>query len=94
MGYRGWAKKRDSNEPEIIAGLERMGYLVIPMDKPLDLLCAKRGTWLWVEVKSKPTENLTEDQRRFFASARHMRAPCYRVDTVDDVMLMDAELFK
>lgn len=48
----GFARKRDANEPEIIAALEAAGATVFPLDKPLDLLVGFRGQTFLLEVKN------------------------------------------
>lgn len=48
------AQRRDTNEPEIIARLQEMGYAVIQMDRltGFDLLAIRRGRIRIIEVKN------------------------------------------
>ncbi len=45
--------RRDANEAEIVAALERIGVVVIRLSDPgvPDLLCHRAGRWLPIEVK-------------------------------------------
>lgn len=68
-----WAAKRDSNEPEIVKALECAGWLVMKVsDKGApDLLCAKNGRLVLVEVKGpkgKLTPAQVESHQRLAAS--------------------------
>ena len=49
------AAKRDANEADIVAALERIGCVVRRVNDPglPDLLVARGGTWLPIEVKDK-----------------------------------------
>ena len=67
-----FAARVDSNQPEIIAAWERLGYQVINMAAAghvvpglPDLLVARGGIVALVEVKSKGGE-LTDDQEAFY----------------------------
>lgn len=65
----GYARKRDDNEPEIIAALEEIGCTVFPLDKPLDLLVGRDGETYLLEVKNgaqyKSWQRVTPDQQEF-----------------------------
>lgn len=65
----GYARKRDANEPEIIAALEAIGCTVYALDKPLDLLVGHGGKTYLLEVKdgAKPPswQRVTDDQQKF-----------------------------
>jgi hypothetical protein len=45
------AKRRDANEPAIVAALETIGVRVWRLDRPCDLLTLYRGIWRPLEVK-------------------------------------------
>lgn len=65
-----YARKRDANEPEIIAALETIpGCTVYPLDKPLDLLVGLGGKTFLLEVKNgaqyKSWQRVTDDQAEF-----------------------------
>jgi hypothetical protein len=61
-------KKRDANEPEIVAALRAVGASVTLLDQPCDLLIGYRGANYLFEVKSlseaKTHKRRTEDQRK------------------------------
>jgi len=66
-GYMKRNRKRDANEPGIIAILEYAGASVYPLDKPLDLLVGFRGETFLIEVKNPAGANRIEpDQKLFF----------------------------
>ena len=67
QGYRGRKKKRDANEPEIVAALEAIpGVMVIPLDRPVDLLVGYNGINHLLEVKNPEGKNRLEpDQLEF-----------------------------
>lgn len=52
MSLRRFANKRDASEPEIVSTLELMGFSVVRMDTPVDLLVGFRGRCWLVECKS------------------------------------------
>ena len=58
--------RRDANEPEIVAELERFGYVVERIGNPGDLLVWNHRTrhWVCVEVKI-PGGRLTPKQKTF-----------------------------
>lgn len=71
QGKRGFARKRDANEPEIIEALEAAGASVFVLDKPLDLLVGFRGETFLLEVKNgaqPPSwQRVTDAQREFIS---------------------------
>ena len=93
LGWKG-APKRDRNEPEIRAALERFGYTSWPLsDRDIpDLLCVKRGKIILVEVKFAKAK-LSEGQQRFFYSSQILGFPAYVVRELKDIELMDAAEF-
>ena len=72
-GLRRYANRRDANEAEIVAALEKMGCLVKRMDKPVDLLVQFPGSGRQVicEVKT-PKGKLTEDQQEMLEKGWHV----------------------
>lgn len=42
----------DANQPEIVRRLRAAGVKVCLIGKPLDLLCARGGRWIMLEVKN------------------------------------------
>jgi hypothetical protein len=73
-----YAKRRDPNEPEIVAALRAAGAVVWLLDQPLDLLVShpRAGTVL-IEVKSpegprggksRSGQGLNKNQREFVAT--------------------------
>lgn len=52
MSLRRFANKRDVSEPEIVSTLKQMGFSVVRMDTPVDLLVGYRGRCWLVECKS------------------------------------------
>lgn len=70
MSLARYAKRRDANEKDVVAALERAGALVLHLDVPCDLLVGIRGSWRLVEVKdgSKPkSERLLTGMQALFA---------------------------
>jgi len=78
MGKRGYARKRDENEPGIIAALEAAGATVVSLDKPLDLLVGHDSDTFLLEVKNgnqPPSwQRVTPDQAEFFKKWKGTRA--------------------
>ncbi len=64
----GQARRRDENEPAIVAALQAIGVLVLRLsDASLpDLLTFYRGEWLPIEVKM-PGGDLTHSQAQLWA---------------------------
>jgi len=58
------AKKRDTNEPEIVAALRAIGATVFLLDNPVDLLVGKNGKTYLIEVKNE-NGTLTKDEEKF-----------------------------
>jgi len=60
-------KKRDANEKAIIQALEAIpGCMVVPLDKPVDLLIGYNGYTILAEVKNPKGKNRLEpDQVKF-----------------------------
>lgn len=67
QGYMKRARKRDANEPEIIAALESIpGVTVVPIDKPVDLVVGYQGITHLLEVKNPKGKNRIEPDQRDF----------------------------
>lgn len=70
QGFKGRARKRDANEPEIIEILEYVSASVCPLDKPLDLLVGYAGETELLEVKNgaqPPSwQRTTKGQQEFY----------------------------
>lgn len=66
MGKRGYARKRDENEPGIVKALELAGAMVYVLDKPVDLLVGFFGIDFQLEIKNgnqPPSwQRVTDDQ--------------------------------
>lgn len=61
QGYGGRKKKRDANELEIVQALENIpGVMVVPIDKPVDLLVGYNGNTFLLEVKNPDGKNKLE----------------------------------
>lgn len=82
MKRRGFARKRDANEPGIVAALRDVGATVLEMDKPADLLVGYRGQTYLLEVKNgnqPPSwQRVTKDQAEFFRTWDGRRAVVVR----------------
>lgn len=65
MGLNRYAKRRDANEPEIVAALERIGCTVVRLDE-VDILAGRNGRNVLIECKdgNKPpsARKLTPNQ--------------------------------
>ncbi len=72
MSLNRYAKRRDENEADIVKALESIGCTVYPLDMPCDLLCARGGFNILLEIKNpakpKKDRQKTKMQKRFFAS--------------------------
>lgn len=61
--------QNDANQKEIVAALRKLGYSVLIIGQPLDLLVSS-ATEMWlVEIKSK-TGKLNEKQEKFILGWR------------------------
>lgn len=71
MGLIRYAAKRDANEAEIVATLERMGCHVEQISGPglPDLLVSRAGRWYVAEIKA-PKGRKTKAQEKFSEAAR------------------------
>ncbi len=75
--------KRDKNHVEIVSALERYGFMVWNIQRPVDLLCADRS-FFCVEIKyEKGTKRPV--QIDFEMACRAMKLDYYIVRTVEDV---------
>jgi hypothetical protein len=61
----------DTNQPEIIAALEKIGCFVHEIERPLDLLVEYHKIFILLEVKNRGGKNkLTDDQKIFFMDTK------------------------
>jgi len=65
MSINRFSKRRDFNEPEIIARFKELGCTVYRIDLPCDLLVFKDGTVKLAEVK-QPNGSLNAKQKAFW----------------------------
>ena len=82
MKRRSFAKRRDANEPEIVAALEGIGATVIRLD-PFDLLVGYQGRTHLIEVKTEKGR-LKPAQEALIESWRG--SPLHIVRTVDEAL--------
>ena len=79
--------KRDASEPAIVAVLERVGFSVYRLDRPVDLLCGFRGRNYLVEVKTGTkgyAKGLNANQQSFAEDWRG--SPVFTLHSVDDAV--------
>ena len=88
MGKRGYARKRDDNEPGIIAALELAGASVTVLDKPVDALVGYHGIDHQMEIKNgnqPPSwQRITRDQKNHIATWQGR--PVAVVNTMDQAL--------
>lgn len=79
-------KKRDANEKEIVDALEAIpGCMVVPLDKPVDLLIGYNGATILAEVKNPKGKNRLEpDQAKFIDE--WPGSPVHIVHDVDEAL--------
>lgn len=82
-GMRLYAKKVDSNQPEIVEALRRVGVSVWVIGEPCDLLTRFRGRWQPLEVKRENAKP-RKDQARQQEFLRVHEVPVVR--TVDEAL--------
>ena len=90
MGLNRYAKRRDENEPEILAALRKVGLPTIRQDSPFDQLVGIRSRWIPFEIKdgSKPPSKriLTPSEEDFRALCAYYRLPYFVVSSVDEAL--------
>jgi Holliday junction resolvase len=68
--FKGYNAKRDANEPDIVAALEKIGCKVIRLNQPVDLLVGFKNRNFLIEVKDgekvKSSQKKTKLQDKFF----------------------------
>ncbi len=64
MSLNRYAKRRDSNEQEIVDALEAIGCSVVRLDKPVDLLVGHSARCYLLEIKGE-NGRLTQGQKDF-----------------------------
>ena len=80
-----FAKRRDSNEAEVVAALEAAGAVVCRLDRPVDLLVGCNGLWTVLEVK-RPKGGLRDGQEAFLRLAASRGLPAYVVFSAEDAL--------
>ena len=85
MSLARYAKKRDSNEREIVDALRAAGALVCPLDRPVDLLVGHGGLWRVLEVK-RPKGAVGAGQEAFMALAASQGLPAHVVRSADEAL--------
>jgi hypothetical protein len=84
-----YANRRDANEKEIVAALEKIGCTVYQLDTPVDILVGYRAKNYLIEIKTKKGKT-TEAQREFFAS---WKGQVRIVRTVDEAIKLVTESY-
>ena len=69
MGLHSYANTRDTNEPQIVQALQKLGATVFRIDTPCDLIVGVRGRTVLLEVKGLHG-TLTPIQRHYAATFR------------------------
>lgn len=89
MSRRGFSRKIDDNQPDIVKALRMAGAYVCIVGQPYDLLVAWRGLWHVLEVKdpskSPAQQALTPAQLDTLAKLRGA-APLHVVRSVDEAL--------
>jgi hypothetical protein len=81
-----YAAKRDATEGPIIDAIEKAGWYIWPLDRPVDLLCFKPGMgFRCLEVKGKTTP-VTEGQKAFceLTGAAIVRTPLEALEALGE----------
>lgn len=84
MKRRSYAKRRDSNEKEVVRALEKIGCSVLRLDD-FDLLVGYRGRDFKIEVKSEKGTK-TESQVEMIENWRG--SPLYIVRSIDQAIAL------
>jgi len=79
------AKRRDANEPEIVQALRAAGALVLPIDRPADLIAGFKGRWVMLEVKVRRGK-LKPIQSTTLAECVVRGLPYYVVRSAEDAL--------
>jgi hypothetical protein len=78
------AARQDSNQPELVLALRKIGAKVYHVRKPLDLLVGYRGRNILVEVKRPEkkghADEFTKEEREFIDGWPGEIAICYTID--------------
>jgi hypothetical protein len=86
MSLNRYAKRRDANEPEIIAALRGVGAKVWRLDTPLDLLVFFGNRFYLLEVKDPSKRFTIKDSQSDFLVTCGDGAPAAIVLTVADAL--------
>lgn len=87
MSMPRYGAQRDASEPAIVAVLERVGFSVYRLDKPVDLLCGYRGRNYLIEVKTGTKgygKRLNANQQSFADDWRG--SPVFTLHSIDDAV--------
>ena len=90
MSLNRWAKRRDANEPEIIEAFEKLGFSVVRLDLPCDLIVGRHNRSYLVEVKTAKGK-LKDTQKEFKETWKGNFAV---VRSVEDVINFERGLLK
>ena len=90
MSLNRFAKRRDVNEPDIVAALRKVGAVSWPLDTPCDRLVGFRGRWVTLEIKDgrKPpsARALTPAEVEFMAQCDYYHLPHYVVTSIAEAL--------
>lgn len=87
MSINRFARRRDSNEPELISIARKLGAHCERADKPLDWWIGWQGKWFPTEIKTGEHKGqkgeFKPDQLRFMDDCKTHRLPVWvwRIDT-------------
>ena len=84
--------RTDTNQPEIIQALEKIGCIVHEIERPLDLLVEYHKIWILLEVKNRDgRDRLTDAQKIFFIDTQ---APAFVVHDAEQAIERVQEVWK
>ena len=86
MSLNRYAKRRDENEPELVAAAVAVGADVWRLDQPVDLLIFYRDRFFMAEVKVPGKRNQLKPSQRVFLETVGAGAPAAVVTTVDELL--------
>lgn len=81
--------RKDANQEEMVAALQKYGFQVWDIGRPVDLLLAKGPLWITAEIKNKDGRNKeSEGQRDFARNCARDGRPHFVLREVEDIALM------